>query len=356
MKHRMIALLLALALTLSLVACGETASNSSNSGGVSSSDTSNDQETPSDSTDTGSAEELTTVRMAIMTGDGSQWYAVVGDETGIFQKYGIQPQITEFAAGVNTVDAVVTEQADIGNLADYAVVNRIGNTQENGNLKIIGRYESNAYGALYVNSDKVKSLEDLAGQNFVTQAGTAWDYWNAFTYEKAGIPEEDQVLLNVDSGQSAVAVLTTGEGVAFWASGTNAAKLEEAGFEPLITKEEIGLSTDGYYITTTTFIEENSDILQQYFRAVKETADWINENPEEAAEIIEKRTNTPKEQVLTDMEAYDIQIDFTQETLDYLIDIKDWAVSNGSFEDYDILNYLDLTALEAVFPDSITLE
>jgi NitT/TauT family transport system substrate-binding protein len=34
-------------------------------------------------------------------------------------------EISEFAAGINTIDAITTGQLDIGNFADYAGINRI---------------------------------------------------------------------------------------------------------------------------------------------------------------------------------------------------------------------------------------
>ncbi|MCD8356963.1 MAG: ABC transporter substrate-binding protein [Clostridia bacterium] len=344
LKKRLLTAILAGITALTLTACG----NSTSTGNAS-----------SGSGDAAASDELTTVRYAVMTNNQSQWYAVIGDETGIFADHGIEVKITEFAAGINTVDAIVTEQADIGILADYAAVNRIGNTQDNSNLRIFSRIATNAdQGAtsLYVNPDKVKSLEDLAGQGFATQPGTVWDYWVAKTYEKANIPEDQQVILNCDSGAAAVAVLTSGEGVAFWCSGTNAQKLEEAGFEPLITLDDLGLHTEQYNITSTSFLEEHQDIVEEFLLAQQEIAEWINANPEEAAQIIEEKTGNPADQFIADFNAITLTIDFTQDTLDHLNGIKDWAVGNGSYADYDILNYVDLSALEEVSPDSVAID
>lgn len=38
---------------------------------------------------------------------------------------GVTFEISEFAAGINTIDAITTGQLDIGNFADYAGINRI---------------------------------------------------------------------------------------------------------------------------------------------------------------------------------------------------------------------------------------
>lgn len=72
--------------------------------------------------------DLVTVRDAVMTGQLDQYATEIGLWQGIFEKYGIDLQTTEFVAGINTIDAVVNGTADIGMMADYAAVNRLGNT------------------------------------------------------------------------------------------------------------------------------------------------------------------------------------------------------------------------------------
>ncbi|MEI3187067.1 MAG: ABC transporter substrate-binding protein [Lachnospiraceae bacterium] len=108
--------------------------------------------------------DLKVVREAVMSNNLDQWLAIIGTEKGFFEDEGIKLEVTEFAAGINTVDAIVTGQADIGVLADYAAVNRIGNTQDKTNLRILFRLAQGAGNSLYVNPDKVKDLSDLAGR------------------------------------------------------------------------------------------------------------------------------------------------------------------------------------------------
>lgn len=291
--------------------------------------------------------ELQTVRLGVMTGNSDHWLAEVGIEEGIFEKYGIQLEVTEFAAGINTVDAIVTEQVDIGVLADYAAVNRLGNTQDNTDLRLIANYASSSVSQLYVNPEEVTKLADLAGKGLVTLPGTVWDYWNAKTLEKAGIPEEKQVLVNVDSAQAALGVMTTGEGVAFWASGTNAKKLQEAGMEKLIDMEELGLRTDMYFVATEKYIKENETLVTDYLQAIRETQEWVQENQQEAAQIVEEKTGIPKEQFLENLEALKLSVSFEQDTIDHLNSIKDWALEAGSYEkDFKITDYIDMGLLQ----------
>lgn len=331
MKKKLISFLVILGLAAGMTGCG---SEGQTTGG---------QTTEEQTTE----EALQTIRLGLMTGNTDHWLAVVGEEKGIFEKYGIQIEVTEFAAGINTVDAITTDQVDIGMLADYAAVNRLGNTQDSTDLRLIANFASSSVSKLYVNPQEVTTLEDLAGKGVVTLPGTVWDYWTAKTFEKAGISEEDQVLVNVDSAQAALGVMTTGEGVAFWASGTNATKLEEAGMTALIDMEDLGLRTDSYIVAEESYVKENEELVANYLKALKETEEWVLENQQEAAGIVEEKTGIPQEQFLENLEAVSLLMEFEQDTIDHLTSIKDWALEAGCFEkDFDIEDYIDTTALQ----------
>ena len=64
-----------------------------------------------------SSGDLVTVRDAVMTGQLDQYATEVGLWQGIFEKYGIDLQTTEFVAGINTIDAVVNGTAEIMQLS-----------------------------------------------------------------------------------------------------------------------------------------------------------------------------------------------------------------------------------------------
>ena len=64
--------------------------------------------------DTESSTELRKLRVAIMTTQPDQYATYIGNEEGIFEKYNIELETTEYAAGINTVDAIVNGTADTG--------------------------------------------------------------------------------------------------------------------------------------------------------------------------------------------------------------------------------------------------
>lgn len=158
--------------------------------------------------------DLVTVRDAVMTGQLDQYATEIGLWQGIFEKYGIDLQTTEFVAGINTIDAVVNGTADIGMMADYAAVNRLGNTLDATNLQIFSQIsggQSALSGGLYVDpkyADDPKSLDGSAG--FMYQEGTVTYYYASKCIEYLGLDESKQNLINTDSSQTRLALIQKG--------------------------------------------------------------------------------------------------------------------------------------------------
>lgn len=125
----------------------------------------NGSQTASDGT------ELRTIRVANMTGEPDQYAGYIGTQQGIFEKYGIMLQTTEFVAGINTVDSVVTGTADIGLLADFAAANRFGNTLEANNLVIASDLSSSVSttGGIFVAPKYAEDISSLDGSEGWTQ-------------------------------------------------------------------------------------------------------------------------------------------------------------------------------------------
>lgn len=170
------------------------------------------------------------IRLGVYTGGADHIMAIVGQEKGLFDEHGLLVEITQFATCINTVDAIVTGQSDIGLITDYAGVNRIGSTKENCDIKIISRYTtSDSYWTFYVNPELIKEPEDLGKYGIANIQGTILEYYNSVVLENAGISESDSQLLNVDSEQTALGILSGGEAAAGWLSAAAASKAEEMG-------------------------------------------------------------------------------------------------------------------------------
>lgn len=120
------------------------------------------------------------------------------------------------------------------------------------------------------------------------------------------------------------------------------------GLTPLLTMKDLDLSMDAYYVASDSFLKEGEDTAEAFLAAIADTQQWIEENPTEAAAIVEKETHMPAEQVKASLEATDLVLDFGEDSKEHLTRMKDWALQNGNFEeDFAVSDFVDTTALES---------
>lgn len=337
MKKRVFSTFAALILVFSflLTGCGASGSSSENSG------SSNDS--------------LTTVRLGVMTGNISHQYALIGQEKGIYEKYGLSVETTEYSAGINTVDAIVTGQLDIGFVADFAGINRIGNTSTDSNLKFFAQIANSAITELYVNPEKIKTLSDLKGKNIITLLGTVWEYWNAKTLDAAGLTADDVEYKAVDSAQDGLAIANSGDADAFWASGENASRLQEYGWKSIYTQQDMNTSTYQVYMSNSDYLSQNQETVQAFLKATQEIIEYIQNNTDDAADLIYEKTGMEQSVFKNSIDSYELTLSFDQDTYDTLNDINNWAYENGYYENsYKLADFIDTSALAAAYPDKVS--
>ena len=284
MKKRIISLAAAAVFVIgTLAGCGNSSTQTT------------DKTASSDASSSGG--DLVTVRDAVMTGQLDQYATEIGLWQGIFEKYGIDLQTTEFVAGINTIDAVVNGTADIGMMADYAAVNRLGNTLDATNLQIFSQIsggQSALSGGLYVDpkyADDPKSLDGSAG----------------------------------------------------WVQ--------------VATSQEIGIQTGSYFLSTDKYISENTDTLAKFLQAVDESTQYINDHLDESAEYLADKLGLKAEDFKENWKNYSFEPGFSEEATTHLEDIEKWGFEHGSFpKDYNVRDFINTDVAKIAFPDNVTIE
>ena len=341
MKKKVISILLTAVLAVgALTGCGSSGNNSSQT--------------------SDSGKDLVVLRNAVMTGNLDQYAAEVGVWQGIFEEHGIDLQITEFVAGINTIDAIVNGTADIGNMADYAAVNRLGNRLNETNLQIFSELSGKGAktGGLYVAPDYVDNLAALDGsEGFLTMTGTVSDYYVSQAIEYLGLDESKQNIINTDSYQTQLSLAQTGGASAVVATGSDAKYLEEYGWQLVATSEDMGIETGAYFLATDSYITENKEALAEYLKALYESTLYIDEHLDESAEYLEGKLGIKAEDFKLKWETYQIQTGFSEEAAQHLEQIEDWAYTHGKFDtDYEVRDFIVTDVVDIAFPENVTIQ
>lgn len=304
--------------------------------------------------------ELKVLRVANMTGQPDQYADFIGTEQGIFEKYGISLETTEFVAGINTVDAIVNGTADTGLLADFAAVNRFGNTLHDTNIVIFSDLSSGGTtnGGLYVAPEYADDLSKLDGSaGWITNIGTVSEYynWQAMTY--IGVDPDKQNLVQTTDNQTSLALAQNGDASAAVVTGSAIKRYEELGWVNVASTKDIGINVSAYLVTTSDFASSNTELLGNYLKALDESIDYINNNLDDSAKRISDKFGIDTDDFKAAWASYTFNIGLSEEGAAKLDEINSWAFSHGKYaEEYDVRKFYYTDAAEKAFPDNVTVD
>lgn len=342
-KTKLMTGILAMALTLGLATgCGTTQSASQSDGSVN------------------ATTHASKIRVGVMTGANEHFLILEGKEQGIYEKYGLDIEYTEFATGVEAVSAIATGQLDVAEVMDFGLINRLGQTSKQSELRVIAQNyvartdaETENGTAFYVNPETVSSLDDLKGKRVSVALGTQNEYQNARLYEYAGITVDDITQVPIEGMANVLAVAKNNEIDAVWSSGQTALNLREEGWVPLVSGAEIGLVNRDIAVARDTFAED-TDTLAKYFAARQEIVDYVTNNLDEAAAFISTKTGVTEDIFKNSILTNDLTNVINEETYNSLKELKEWSVANGRFEDFDLDSFISADALKKQLPDNVS--
>ncbi len=301
------------------------------------------------------AEDSEPFKIRIAVDSGTFAYPFwVAQNKGILEKYNIEAEFQVYAYGIDTINAVQLDQADLGEGMDFAAVSRLGGASE---LQLISFLAGNKLTGsnLYVLDDSIQKVEDLAGKSVIVQKGTVNEYVWAQTYEQYGIDPSSVNPLYISSTAESLAIVKSGEADAIWAGGDIRDQVVELGGRSLGDYNLIGFAPKGFIWLKKSYLEQNEEGIQRLLQALKEAVDAINADRNEAAEIVKDNFSIPVENIAKTMGDVEFDIRLTQEDVDQIDGVTKWSIENKLIKyDFNVKDYIYLNPLQAVFPDVIT--
>jgi ABC-type nitrate/sulfonate/bicarbonate transport system substrate-binding protein len=300
--------------------------------------------------------ETTTVRMAIDTAAGGSFQFRAAEKQGYFEKNGIKAQLSNFAYGIDTVNAILTEQADTGLAADYALLNSLGK----GDMVIISTLTRGNEISLKDNEllvrDGIKSARDLKGKKLGVPKGTVFEYiWSKYLEAKQ-INEKDITFVPYSTPDEAIVGMKKGDMDAVWSSGALKDKFKSIkGVTALDDLESAGVSIDSYLLANRSFVEKNPKAVENAIKALSEGINYVDHNKKETAKLAFEQLKLPEQDALKDIERQNYVLGFTKEDAKHLGDMKTWLEEKGKLKDkYKLTDRLNLEPLKKALPESVT--
>lgn len=261
---KLIAMLLALAMVLSLAACGasepaETEASAETQAAA-----------PAETEAAAPAVEEVTLNVAYMANWGALWAVATADAKGYFAEEGITLNLTVFEDGPTEIAAMESGSMDVAYIGPGA--HKLCST---GNAEVF-LLQHLGDGDCIIGLNGIKTLEELKGKKIGYAAGTSSETILTTALDSVGLTMDDVDALSMDATALTTAALSGAvDAVAAWSpfSLTILAEAENA-TDICSNVDFANLVSPGSWVVNPKWADENEEVLVRFIRAMYKGMDY----------------------------------------------------------------------------------
>ncbi|MBO9998395.1 MAG: ABC transporter substrate-binding protein [Cyanobacteria bacterium SID2] len=217
----------------------------------------------------------------------------VAQEAGIFEASGATVDLRWFDGYLDSLNALVAEQLD----ANTQTLNDTISSVAVGSDQVIVLVNDNSTGNdKIIVSDEINSIEDLKGKTIAVEEGTVDHFLLLLGLEKAEISPDEVTVQPLETGAAAAAfVAGQVDAVGVFAPFTTKA-LEREGSKELFSSADFPGAIPDHLVVSRQLIEERPEQVQALVDSWFATLQFIEENQDEAYEMMAKRAGVSIEE------------------------------------------------------------
>jgi NitT/TauT family transport system substrate-binding protein len=204
------------------------------------------------------------------------WFAF---EHKLFEKYGLQVELTYINSGTRAVIAMLAGDMDICQLAGSAVVNAVAAEQDV--IMIAGLY--NVYPASLMVTAEINTPQDLVGKALaITQPGSSTDVGTRLALEYLGLEAETQVaLLALGEESTRMAAMDAGQVSGTMLTSPDTIVGQQLGYHELVNLGTLGIPYQHTGIgTTRSYLEAHFPEAKSFMKAIVEAITLMKADPD----------------------------------------------------------------------------
>jgi len=231
--------------------------------------------------------QLTPLNVGYSAISEEQLPAWIAKETGIFERNGLAVQLIYFTGGTTTVQALVSGEVPISQVAGPAVVN----SALAGSDIIIFAGGATSLDYWLMSRPEIKRPEQLKGGSVAISAfGTASDFVARYALEKIGLtPGKDVAIVQVGGVPDRLGALLTGKIEAAVLVPPSMFIAQKKGLSILADVSKLGLPFQYTGVATSRrFIREHPDTVRRYARSQLEAVHRIYTDKETSLKVLTK--------------------------------------------------------------------
>ena len=327
MKKRIIGIILVLVLGLSvLTACDKKDSNNKTvQANAKESDTANTDNNTSTTEASGKVVRVAAQAYPLYSPINAAYELGYFDEE--FKAIGATFTWTEFASGPLVNEAVAAGEGDVGFMADLPAIIARSSGQDIQVVSGVSTGERSLAVLIGADSD-IKTIEELKGKKIAYAFGSYAQHLLALVLDKAGLTFDDVESINLGAADSPAA-LANGDvdAIVIWEQFIT--KLTSEGTAKVLI-DGTGIKKSNMVLyAVTDFANSNPELIQAFIKATDRGAKYIKENPEGAAELLAKKYNVTKEQMVQIFNNFDFSVSLSDDDIKEITTVANYAYEAG---------------------------
>lgn len=208
----------------------------------------------------------------------------VAMDQGLFQREGLQIELSHFRGGGEVVRAVASGAADIGMVATTAGIIAAGRGVP---LKLISAWSAPAFGIAWVvmPNSPIKSVKELAGKKVGISRPGSVTHTGLLAVLKANGLQGKVDIVPVGGPGDGFAALKSGRVAATWFPAPDLYRLVDSGKVRIVSEISHYLTQyqQGSLWAGESYLAKNGDTVKKFVKAVAAAIDFIDKSPETAA-------------------------------------------------------------------------
>ncbi len=224
----------------------------------------------------GTEGETTKLTVAIPFPSGAVFYPLfVAQENGYFAEEGIDVTVEPVDGSGATIQQLAAGQAQVAVPSPGPFMQAVARGEDLRSVYTL--YQSNVFSIQVPADSEIQSLADLQGKTVGVGAldGGETPFVKAALKESAGLDESDYELLAVGDGGQAVLALNGGDVDAYASAFVDVAIMKLRGVELRnILPEEFQNFFDTVLVFDGSFVDDNSDVVEGFGRAIAKATVW----------------------------------------------------------------------------------